>query len=337
LIIRQTNDKIAHVLINRTLLFAQPPVQTCSFLPIFEIATMKQSTSHFLMIRPAAFGFNTETAASNAFQKSHATGNAQQKALLEFDAMVSQLLNAGVHITVIEDTKYPPKPDAIFPNNWFSTHHDSTVVLYPMQALNRREECRLDVIEQLHQNHGINRLIDLRDEVVNDRFLEGTGSIVFDHQHKIAFACRSSRTDETLFTELCNILGYQPICFDAFDKTNQPIYHTNVVMAIGTNWAVCCTDTIPKNQQTIVLNALNKNHDLIEITQEQMAAFSGNMLELQSIEGDKLFVLSETAYQHLSKQQINTLAKHGRLLPISVSTIEQIGGGSVRCMMAELF
>jgi hypothetical protein len=337
LIIRQTNDKIAHVLINRTLLFTQPPVQTCSFLPIFEIATMKQSTSHILMIRPAAFGFNTETAASNVFQTKQPALKVQDEALGEFENMVVQLRDAGIRVTVINDTPNLKKPDAIFPNNWFSTHHDGTVVLYPMMAENRRLERRIDILDKLRNQNLVTRLIDLSDEEQREVFLEGTGSIVFDHIQKVAYACNSPRTNEPLFIELCAVLGYTPIAFNAFDVNRQAIYHTNVLLAIGSHWAVCCTESIPERERRALVASLKNQRELIEISFSQMAAFAGNLLELETTHGEKIIVLSQTAYLALGKQQLKKLEMHARLLPISIPSIETVGGGSVRCMMAEVF
>lgn len=290
------------------------------------------------MIRPATFGFNAETALSNAFQRDEATQNMHKKALAEFDGMVKTLHEAGLTVHVFEDTPQPEKPDAVFPNNWVSLHAHGTLVLYPMLAKNRRLERRMDVLEQLRHDFIVTRLLDLTEAELENRFLEGTGSIVFDHISKTAFACRSPRTDEKLLKQLCAALGYSPICFNAFDASGRAIYHTNVLLAIGTSWAVCCAEAIPASQRNVIVRHLEVGgRQLIPISQKQMASFVGNMLELADARGNKLILLSETAYQSLSTKQKASLQKHAKLLPIAIPTIEKIGGGSVRCMVAEIF
>ena len=290
------------------------------------------------MVRPAAFGYNAETAASNTFQNQTESPQIQEKVLLEFDEMVGKLQETGLEVLVFNDSIEPIKPDAIFPNNWVSLHADGTVALYPMLAPNRRLERRIDVLETLQQKFNISRVLDLTDAEVENHFLEGTGSIVFDHINKNAFACQSPRTDKKLLNELCEQLGYSPICFDAFDGNGQAIYHTNVLLAIGTGWAVCCVEAIPELLRKSVIEKIEQGgRELISISIEQMSAFAGNMLALNSAEGAEIILLSATAHSRLTPDQKQRLGMHGRLLPLAIPIIEEIGGGSVRCMVAEIF
>ena len=297
-----------------------------------------QSTNHVFMVRPAAFGYNVETAASNSFQQHIENEMVNERALSEFDQMVSGLKNAGVSISIFQDTATPPKPDALFPNNWVSLHADGSVVLYPMLAENRRLERNINFINQLQQSFTIKRVLDLTDEESNNRFLEGTGSIVFDHINKLAFAGISPRTNENLLSDLCAEMGYVPVIFETDDKQRKAIYHTNVLMAIGTNWAVCCVEAI-KNEYRAKVKALLEagKRTLVTISLHQMNAFAGNVLDLKSKTNDTLIALSQTAYDALDAAQKGALSQHGKLLPISIPTIEKIGGGSVRCMLAEIF
>jgi hypothetical protein len=299
---------------------------------------MKQTTKTVFMIRPASFGYNAETAASNAFQTEVEISELHEKVWAEFDEMVAQLSMTGIDVFVFEDTAQPQKPDAIFPNNWVSLHADGTAVLYPMLAPNRRLERRTDVLEQLRKHFSLLRILDLTAAENREQFLEGTGSIVFDHQNKTAFACRSPRTNENLTQEVCAELGYTPLCFDAFNARGKAIYHTNVLLAIGTGWAVCCAEAISETQRNLVLRTVAKGgRNLVSISQEQMSAFAGNMLGLQSATGEELILVSQTAMNALSAVQKESLVGCGKLLPIAIPTIEKIGGGSVRCMVAEIF
>ena len=299
---------------------------------------MSQTTNSIFMVRPAAFGYNAETAASNTFQQAGKISKINEKAQREFDLMVAKLKHAGIDVFLFDDTTTPVKPDAIFPNNWVSLHADGSVALYPMLAPNRRLERRIDVLETLQQQFSISRILDLTDAEVENHFLEGTGSIVFDHINKTAFACLSPRTDKKLLNELCEQLGYSPICFDAFDGNGQAIYHTNVLLAIGTSWAVCCVEAIPELLRKSVIEKIEQGgRELISISIEQMSAFAGNMLALTSAEGAEIILLSTTALSSLTPDQKQRLGMHGRLLPLAIPTIEEIGGGSVRCMVAEIF
>jgi hypothetical protein len=298
-----------------------------------------QSTNHILMVRPVNFGFNEETAASNAFQNRDAEKNGvQQKALVEFDGVVKLLRDNGVDVTVIDDTPEPYTPDSIFPNNWVSFHGDGNIFLYPMQAENRRLERREDIISQLEDNFVVHRIEDLSRFEVEGKFLEGTGSMVLDRKNKIAFACISPRTNREVLALFCLQAGYKEVSFNAYDENNKAIYHTNVLMCIGNEFAVICLDTITdaseKNEVTSILKLTHK--EIINISFEQMNHFAGNMLEVKNNAGETLIVMSQSAYRALNPSQISALEKYGKLVYADINTIETNGGGSARCMMAEI-
>lgn len=300
---------------------------------------MNQSTSTILMIRPVNFGFNEETAASNAFQKKGASiNNINERAQLEFDRMVKMLCANGVEVIVFDDTTKPQKPDAIFPNNWVSFHADGNVFLYPMQAENRRLERREDIITKLEDRFKVKRVVDLSRFELEAQFLEGTGSMVLDRENKIAYACISPRTDREVLELFCEEEAYRPVTFDAVDENGQAIYHTNVMMCIGSKFAVVCMDCIANPHEKIVVRESleSAEKEIIEITFEQMDHFAGNMLEVKNKDDEFLIVMSRSAYDSLSENQKATLQKYGRLVYTDISTIEHIGGGSVRCMMAEV-
>jgi hypothetical protein len=300
---------------------------------------MPQSTSHILMIRPVNFGFNEETAQSNAFQKRNAEkNNVQEKALLEFDGMVSILRENGIDVTVIDDTPNPHTPDSIFPNNWVSFHADGTVFLYPMQAENRRLERREDIIAELEDRFVAREIIDLSRFEAENKFLEGTGSMVLDRENKIAYACLSPRTDREVLKIFCEQQDYQSICFDAFDEYNRAIYHTNVLMCVGSKFVVICMDSIPNPHEKVMVAETIKatQKELIAITFDQMNNFAGNMLEVKNNVGETLIVMSENAYNALTEGQKTSLTKYGQLVYANINTIETNGGGSARCMMAEV-
>ncbi len=294
------------------------------------------------LIRPTSFRYNPETAQTNEFQKTTATETEElikQQALTEFDQFAETLFSKGVNIRVFEDTEMPPKPDAVFPNNWVSFHSDGTVILYPMCAVNRRSERRMDIIETLGQEFCIEKIIDLSHFENEGRFLEGTGSIVFDHKGKTAFACISPRTDAKLFSEISQTLGYLPISFRATDENRKEIYHTNVMMCIGPGFAVVCLESIKDaNERTEVVETLKKRGlEIVDISFEQMNRFAGNMLAVSGENGKIFLVLSTNALGSFSSEQKTTLEKYCELLPVSIPTIETHGGGGARCMMAEIF
>lgn len=291
------------------------------------------------MIRPVSFGFNEQTAGSNAFQNRDANQLAvQDKALAEFDGFVKILKENGVNVTVVDDTVQPHTPDSIFPNNWVSFHADGNVFLYPMQAENRRLERREDIINKLEDNFKVAHVIDLSRFESENKFLEGTGSMVLDRENKIAYACLSPRTDREVLTLFCEQAGYKPISFEAADANGTAIYHTNVLMCVGSGFAVICSDSIPNpHEKVVVLESLRSAHkEVIEITFDQMNRFAGNMLEVKNNKGENLIVMSRNAYQALDEEQKSTLKKYGKLVYADINTIETNGGGSARCMMAEV-
>jgi hypothetical protein len=299
---------------------------------------MRQNSSSILMIRPKAFGFNSETGVNNAFQQESNAADVNTLAVKEFDDMVNLLRQNEIHVHVINDTDFPVKPDAIFPNNWISFGHDGTVCLYPMFATNRRNEVRNDILAEISSLYKVTRVVDYTEKVGQNVFLEGTGSIVFDHENKLAFASESERTNPELLSEVCVSMGYTPIFFPAFDKSGIAIYHTNVIMAIGKNYAIICAEAIPETHRERVLSEIRKaNKRIVEISLNQVYAFAGNALEVLNKSGSLVTVLSHTAFDSLSSLQLKELESVTHLLPIAIPTIERVGGGSVRCMMAEIF
>lgn len=291
--------------------------------------------STVLMVRPARFGCNPETAATNAFQESVLGESAQAvqaAALAEFDAFADALRSAGVEVHVVQDQPNPETPDAVFPNNWISFHAGRRVVLYPMQSALRRQEVRADV----QQLFGSSDVLDLTGFAASGRFLEGTGSLVLDRDHKIAFACRSERTDAELAREVCEHLGYELVLFDAVDAGGRAIYHTNVMLSVGTSVAIVCSPAIAPAERTYVLSRLGeRGRDVIDISLAQMGCFLGNALVLQGREG-ALIALSRSAESALEPEQRERLAQHGALVAADLATIERYGGGSARCMLAEV-
>ncbi|HYC86125.1 MAG TPA: arginine deiminase-related protein, partial [Chryseosolibacter sp.] len=301
---------------------------------------MKNTVPHALvMVRPRAFGFNRETADSNVFQQSGATENSRaihENAVREFDEMVDLLMAHEIDVRVFDDTTAVEKPDAVFPNNWVSFHPDGRVILYPMMAENRRLERRPDIIDVLRNDFAFTEQIDLTGEEKNGVFLEGTGSVVFDHGSRRLFAARSPRTHESLVGKLAALLDYVPVTFDATDERGRAIYHTNVMMSIGRKFAVVCLDAIRADgdQDQILGELAEAGKRVIAISHKQMNAFAGNVIEVESRQGDACVLISRSAYATLLPGQINAMAAHAELLTIGVETIEKYGGGSVRCMVA---
>jgi hypothetical protein len=307
---------------------------------------MQQTTNSILMIRPVAFRMNEQTAVNNYYQKiidglSPQTVNA--KAQTEFDEFVNKLRKVGVDVTVIDDTLSPDTPDSIFPNNWISFHENGDVVLYPMFAENRRQERREDILDILeNQGFQIAEIMDYTEAETDGFFLEGTGSIVLDRENSKAYCALSPRADEELFIEFCEDYEYSPIIFEAYQTTNgdrKLIYHTNVMMCIGDSFAVICADSIDdKKERKMVLDSLKADgKEIIQITEDQVNNFAGNMLEVQGTDQRRYLVMSQSAHQALTKKQIAQLEEHITILSSSLDTIEACGGGSARCMMAEIF
>ncbi len=303
----------------------------------------QQTTQHILMVRPANFGFNEETAANNAFQRREGALDAAEiksRALQEFDAFVETLRAAGVDVIVAKDSASPVKPDAVFPNNWATYHQEGLIVTYPMFAPTRRRERRRQVLDTvLRAGFHADRRVNLEFNEKIDRFLEGTGSIIFDHQHRLAYACLSPRTDAALLDELCQILGYEKVVFQAVDGSGQDIYHTNVMMAMGETFVVICLATVRDSEERRQLEQLfeKTGKEIVDISLEQMNRFAGNMLQVRNASGQTFLVMSSQAYQSLTPTQIQTLERHTQLLHSPIDTIETYGGGSARCMMAEVF
>lgn len=298
-----------------------------------------QTTSHLLMIRPVNFGFNADTATNNAFQVHGHEEGAQEKALAEFDGFVEKLRAADVDVTVVNDTPSPHTPDSIFPNNWISFHDDGTVVLYPMFAPNRRLERKPQVIEEIGRKFAIARTVDMSASEKDGIFLEGTGSMVLDRENNIAYACLSARTDKDLLQEWCRKAQCAAMVFDAVDGKGDPIYHTNVMMCVADRYVVICLDSIPDMAQRNAVAACieDTGKRIIPISLEQMNHFAGNMLQVQNAKGEKLLVMSSQAYRALTPEQVELLGSYNRILHSTLETIEANGGGSARCMMAEVF
>ena len=302
-----------------------------------------QAARSVLMVRPARFGSNPATADSNAFQ---ARGVAEpiavirERAAQEFDSLAAALAGAGVEVCVVDDTPELERPDAIFPNNWVSFHADGTVVLYPLLAPNRRWERRLDVLERLVSRHGfrIGQTIDLSAHENSGQYLEGTGSLVLDRTHRLAFAALSSRTQLDALGDFAQRLDYEIVSFEAFDQQRVAIYHTNVLMCVGERFAVLCSQSIADEARRAAVAQIleNSGHEVIDITLQQMAAFAGNMLELENRSGGKIIAMSASAQHSLDAAQRARLERHGKIVAVPIPTIEKYGGGSVRCMLAEI-
>ena len=302
----------------------------------------KQCAPAVMMIRPVQFGYNEQTATSNVFQQKDVTNPSeiQRKALQEFNEFTNVLRDHDIEVVIFEDNLEPHTPDSIFPNNWISFHDDGTIILYPMMARNRREERRRDIFDSLSRyfHFRITKVIDFSFYENEDKFLEGTGSIVFDYMHKIAYANISPRTEITILNDLAKILDYQIVPFKAVDKNGQDIYHTNVLMCIGDEFAVVCEEAIPsKAEREKVRERLESTgHQVIPINYEQLYTFAGNMIQVRNHSDEKFIILSKNAWDHLKTEQLEKLATYGKLLPINISTIEKYGGGSVRCMIASI-
>ena len=305
----------------------------------------KQYTNTILMVEPVNFNYNPQTAINNYFQNKvdEEAEKIQEQALDEFRTMVSTLRSKGINVLTIKDTPIPHTPDSIFPNNWISFHEDGTVVMYPMYAENRRNERREEDILSFLEEKGFN-IIDVLDYTSAEEdeiFLEGTGSIILDRENDIAYAAISQRTDEDLFIEFCEDLEYTPVLFSANQTVNGqrlPIYHTNVMMCIADEYAIICLSTIDdkKERKHVVENLKDSGKEIIAITEEQMHQFAGNMLQVGGL-GQQYLVMSQTAFDSLTIEQKNAIEKYNPILSVKIDLIEKLGGGSARCMMAEVF
>lgn len=295
-------------------------------------------SQHVLMIRPVRFGYNEQTAVNNAFQSQddrYQAEEIQQLALREFDTFVYILRAVGIEVTVMDDTPEPHTPDSIFPNNWVSFHPDR-IALYPMFAPNRRQERRMDIVEHFLQGR---KVVDYTASEAKGLYLEGTGSMILDRINHIAYACLSPRTDKALFEQFCKDFGYKAVSFTSVDENGKQVYHTNVMMAIGTKVAVVCLESIDdKDERDAVRLSLEKSgHTVVPITFGQMNQFAGNMLAVNNASGKEFMVMSKRAHDSLTNQQRATIEASCTLLVIPIDVIETYGGGSVRCMLAEVY
>lgn len=300
-----------------------------------------QTTDTVLMIEPVAFGYNEQTAVNNYFQVQQ-EGNVQEKALREFNSFVEKLRSKGITVITIKDTISPKTPDSIFPNNWVSFHRDGKVVLYPMFAENRRLERRQDILELIKSQFKVEEIIDLSASERDNHFLEGTGSMIFDHDNKIAYGSVSLRLDEDLFRKFCAEFGFSPVVFHSYQTAGEerlPIYHTNVMMCVADKFVVICLDCIDDEleREKVIETIKNSGKELIEISEEQMQNFAGNMLQVHNNLGEKFLVMSQSAYRSLKPEQVAAIEKYCEIIYSDLETIETNGGGSARCMLAEVF
>ena len=302
-----------------------------------------QTASTVLMVEPIAFGYNAQTALNNYFQVDQKDDNIQTKALEEFNNFADKLKSKGINVISVKDTLEPHSPDSIFPNNWVSFHNDGKVVLYPMFAPNRRVERRTDILETLKvKGFEITEIEDLSHFENQQKFLEGTGSMIFDHDHKIAYGSVSLRLDEELFRQFCTKFGFRPVVFHSYQNAGGerlPIYHTNVMMCVADKFVVICLECIDDELEREKVHEVIKStqKEIIEISEDQMQQFAGNMLQVQNEAGEKFLVMSESAYRSLTAQQISAIEKYCEIIYSDLNTIETNGGGSARCMLAEVF
>lgn len=300
------------------------------------------TTSKVFMVRPARFTANEETAVNNYFQKgisSEAMTDLSNKAIEEFDSLVSILRANDVDVIVLQDTPDPFTPDSIFPNNWFSSHITGELVLYPMFATNRRLERKPSALRLLRDKTNYRRIINLTHYETENQFLEGTGSLVLDRDKNIAYCCRSPRSSENVLAHFCTQMNFQPVVFDATDKMDRPIYHTNVMMSIGLQLAIICREAIKdkKERDSVTTQLLATGKIIVDISLDQLDHFAGNMLEVKSRNGNPLMVMSTTALNSLTAQQKQTISTFTKIISVNLNTIETYGGGSARCMIAEIF
>lgn len=302
----------------------------------------KQITDTILMVRPANFGYNKETAVSNAFQTREGSQEVEaiaEKAIGEFDEMVRRLRAKGINIIVAQDSQQPAKTDAVFPNNWVTFHHNGTMIIYPLQPESRRLEREEAVLALVEKDFEVKRRVDFTSYEDKNLFLEGTGSLILDRDNRLAYACLSPRTSPHLLDEFCKWAEYQKIVFNAVDESGQDIYHTNVMMALGKTFVVICMDSVRDAKERGMLEKYFQATDkeIIEISYAQLNAFAGNMLQVRSTDGTPYLVMSQQAYESLDHWQVEKIKKHTDIIYSPIDTIEKYGGGSARCMMAEVF
>jgi hypothetical protein len=297
-----------------------------------------QSTNILLLVRPTNFGFNAQTAVNNSFQTKTESGELQKHALKEFDRLVETLSAAKVNTIVVNDEPQSQLPDSIFPNNWFSTHSDGTLCLYPMFAENRRLERKDSIINMLKDDFDVKNIFDFTHYEHQNKFLEGTGSIVLDRENRIAYACLSPRTDEEILDDFCEKIRFRKCCFRAM-FANKEIYHTNVMLSISDKYSIICTSSITNGNElkNIREQLFETNKEVVEISIEQMQHFAGNMLQISNRDGEKFLAMSSQAYASLNIEQIRKIERYNNILHSDIKTIETAGGGSLRCMLAEIF
>ncbi|WP_020527132.1 citrulline utilization hydrolase CtlX [Flexithrix dorotheae] len=303
---------------------------------------MKTRTANIMMVRPSSFGVNQQTAETNAFQKTIPKlddDEIRDKAIQEFDHMVQTLKANGIKVAVIFDSKEPEKPDAIFPNNWVTFQEDGTVVLFPMCAPNRRFERRRSILDLIGSQFEILNEVDLSHYEEDNIFLEGTGSMVLDKANKICYACISERTYPELLKEYCEKFSYKPVIFEALDEQDFPIYHTNVMLSVADKFVVVCLDSVknPEEKENLVSHFKSTNKEIINISFSQMKSLAGNVIELENDKGENILVMSEQARQSFREEQLQIINKFAKIVAVPIPTIERIGGGGTRCMIAEIF
>lgn len=298
-----------------------------------------QTTATVLMVRPIDFRYNVETASDNYFMKKDERTDIQTRAAKEFDNYVELLKANNVNVIVVQDTIAPHTPDSIFPNNWFSTHCSGELVLYPMYAPNRRQERKRTVLEVIESRSGFQKVIDLTQYEKEQQFLEGTGSMILDRVNSVLYACKSERTSEIVIKEYCSKMNYRAVLFSSEDAEKQPIYHTNVMMCIGSKFSLICLESIRNEEERkVVIEELEKaGKTIIPISLDQVYHFTGNMIELQDKDGNPLIIVSKQGYDALNEEQKKQLSRFGKFVTPDLKTIETIGGGSARCMVAEIF
>jgi hypothetical protein len=315
-------------------------VQLCRYTEI----KMKQISNHLLMIEPVSFSKNAQTAVNNYYQKDSVLSplETQKQALAEFKNFAALLQSKGIEVTVVKDTVDPETPDSIFPNNWISFHEDSRIGIYPMFAENRRNEVRLEILDQIGtKGYKIGEIVDLRKDNL-ETFLEGTGSIVLDRINRIAYCALSPRADRNLFLKFCSEFSFKPHVFHAYQNvgtSRELIYHTNVMMCVGDSFVVICLDCVDDvvEKNSLIEQFKKDGKEIITVSEEQVNSFAGNMLQVQNNSGDKFLIMSKAAHGSLSKEQVDRIERFNPILSSDLSTIETCGGGSARCMMAEVF
>lgn len=303
---------------------------------------LEHLTRQILMVRPANFGFNIETASNNAFQIKDLSLNSKEiaaNAIVEFDGYVSKLRAVGIEVMVIQDSEKPIKPDAVFPNNWVSFHASKTMITYPMFSPKRQLERSAEVLKVIKNEFCVEREVNYESFENESIFLEGTGSMIFDREYKIAYACESVRTDKELFYKFCEENNFDPVLFQAQDKNGVPVYHTNVIMCVAHDFVVICMEAIKsKEEQEVLLEKFKKTgKEVLDISFDQVLQFAGNMIQLKNKDEEKYLVMSSCAYHSLTKQQLDFLSQKTKIVHAPLPTIEKYGGGSARCMIAEVF